>query len=425
MKKKYVIYNGILSDGEVFIKDGCIFVEDGFIKRICKKDEIKNEDCEKIDVKGRLIIPGILNAHHHSYSSLACGLKTKDISTFPKRLKNLWWKLDSIIDEEIIYYSTLKSLVNSVKSGTTMIFDHHASMGFIKGSLNVLKNVYTKFGLKGVLSLEVSERKKETIKEQIDENIDFYFSNLKNEKTKGIFGLHANFTLSDKTLKNIKEMKPEEMGIHIHCGESMIDLDFCKKLGYSGPVHRLYKLNLLNEMSILAHCVHISKTDLRIINDIKPLIVSNPVSNANNRIGCFNFQKINDYVLGTDGIGSDIIYQFRFRYFQNSQQVGLKNVFFQNMIKTKEKFFQDCGGLKEGKKADITILDYIPLTDVDKDNIVSHIVFGNLNGNIYMTISDGEILYKEGKITFLNEEELYNDLKRVIKKLKKKFYAIT
>lgn len=425
MKNEYVIYNGFLTDGERYIKDSGVIIKDGFIKKICKNDELKNEDCEKIDVKGRLIIPGILNAHHHSYSSLACGLKTKDISTFPKRLKNLWWKLDRIVDDEIIYYSTLRSLVDAVKSGTTMIFDHHASMGYIKGSLDIIKEVYNKCGLKGILSLEVSERSKKTIKEQIDENLKFYFNNFRNENIKGIFGLHANFTLSDETLKRIAEIKPEEMGIHIHCGESLIDFDYCKKIGYSGPVHRLYKLNLLNDMSILAHCVHLSKTDLRIINEVKPVIVSNPVSNANNRIGCFDFQVIKGYVLGTDGIGSDILYQFRFRYFQNSQQKRLREVFFNNMAKTEEKFFPFSGGIKVGKRADLTILDYIPLTDIDKDNIVSHIVFGNLTGNVYMTVSDGKILYKDGKITFLNEEELFNDLKRITKKIEKRFYAIT
>ncbi len=425
MLKKFALVNGFITDGNIFIKNGIIIVEDGFIKKICKKDEIKDLNCEKIDVYGRLIIPGILNAHHHSYSSLACGLKTKDISTFPNRLKNLWWKLDKILDEELIYYSTLKSIVNAIKSGTTMIFDHHASMGYVKGSLNVLKEVYEKMNIKGILSLEVSERSKKNLKEQIEENINFYFGNLKNDRIKGIFGLHANFTLSDRTLEEISRIKPEEMGIHIHCGESLIDFDYCRKIGYSGPVDRLYKLNLLNEMSILAHCVHISNKDLRIINEIKPTIVSNPISNANNRVGCFDFENIRDYVLGTDGIGSDIINQLKFRFFQNSQNKNHSRVFFDNMIRTKEKFFPECGGLKEGKKADIVVLDYVPLTDVNKDNLISHIVFGNQNSNVYITVSDGRILFKDRKITFLDEERMNDELKSVMKKLEKKFYAIT
>uniref|UniRef100_A0A7C4YH31 Amidohydrolase-related domain-containing protein n=1 Tax=candidate division WOR-3 bacterium TaxID=2052148 RepID=A0A7C4YH31_UNCW3 len=421
---RYVIGNGFICDGErIFLKDGGILVEGERIKKIGKWEDLKKEDCEKIDVKGRMIIPGILNAHHHSYSSLACGLKTKDISTFPKRLKNLWWKLDSILDKELIYYSTMKSLIDGIKNGTTMVFDHHASMGFIKGSLNIIKDVYKICYIKGVLSFEVSERSKETIKEQIDENISFYFENIKDENIKGLFGLHANFTLSDKTLKRIGELKPEEMGIHIHCGESVIDYDYCKKKGYSGTVHRLQSFNLLNDLSILAHCVHISNRDLKIIEQINPVIVSNPVSNANNRIGCFNFMKIKDYVLGSDGIGSDIIYQFKFRFFQNSQQKDIKDLFFKNMKLTKKKFFPDADDFKEGKKADIVVLDYIPVMDVDEDNIVSHLVFGVQNRNVFITISNGKILFKDGKITFIDEDALFNEIKKITGHLKRKFYA--
>src|SRR5512140_734656 len=64
---------------------------------------------ETIDAQGKVLMPALINCHTHLYSTLARGMKIKGRSprTFSQILKNFWWRLDSALNEEDIYYSAL------------------------------------------------------------------------------------------------------------------------------------------------------------------------------------------------------------------------------------------------------------------------------------------------------------------------------
>ena len=64
-----------------------------------------------IDLKGKLVSPGIVCSHNHFYSMLARGIMAniKPSGDFISVLQNLWWRLDRALDEESLYYSGLTS----------------------------------------------------------------------------------------------------------------------------------------------------------------------------------------------------------------------------------------------------------------------------------------------------------------------------
>ncbi|MCK4526923.1 amidohydrolase family protein [candidate division WOR-3 bacterium] len=427
MQDEYILGNGIVTDGiSLFLKDGAIHIQDKIIKEVGRTEDIKIDDIEFIDAGGRLIIPGLLNPHHHLYSSLAVGLIPKgDTDNFEKILMNLWWRLDKVLDEHSIYYSALTGIIDSIKHGVTTIFDHHASMKWVKGSLSVIEKAFTQGGIKGVLCFETSDRMGiDEVTKHIEENLGFWEKHQSSDSIKSVFGLHANFTLSDKTLKKVSKRIPEELSIHIHCGEDQLDLNYCKDMGYSGPVHRLNEFGLLKKSSILAHCIHLSGEDYSLIKKVKPIIVSNPESNANNNVGSMDLIRIKRYLLGTDGMTGDIIKTLRSHYLLRQGEVeGLKDIFFGYRYEVQREFFPQVHGFRKGKKADIAVLDYIPKTPIDLENLISHLIFGFEGGNVYITIADGKILYRDGSITFLDEEEINREAKRVSKDLWRRFYG--
>ena len=83
-------------------------------------------------------------------------------------LKNLWWRLDRAIDEEILYYSGMVCALDAIRCGTTSVIDHHASPGCVDGSLDQLEKAFKDVGLSGCLCYEVSDRNREG--EGIEEN---------------------------------------------------------------------------------------------------------------------------------------------------------------------------------------------------------------------------------------------------------------
>ncbi len=201
--KKYIITGGPVFTGEKLLSNHAILIENGIIQKIAPIDKL-NENCDSIDTKGRLISPGFVNAHHHFYSALATGMSVKPSFSFIEILENLWWKLDKNLTEEQIRLSARWSIAQCAKSGVTSVFDHHASYGFIRGSLDIIKEEIEAAGLSAVLCFELSDRNGEAAAiSAIEENSEFTESN----RVKKLFGLHAAFTISDETFKKIKTEK--------------------------------------------------------------------------------------------------------------------------------------------------------------------------------------------------------------------------
>ena len=426
MPKSYTIRNGVITDGHsLFFDNGFIRVEDGKIASIGKAEDMKDTGDEVIDAGGRLIIPGLLNPHHHLYSRFAVGIvplgPTDKLSNI---LKNLWWPLDRVLDEETIYYSALSGVLDSIKYGVTTIFDHHASSNYVRGSIDLIKKAFEGAGIKGSLSFEVSDREGEDVfQKQLEENLIFYQESVDSILTTGMMGLHANLTLSNDSLKAIRDAKPERMPIHIHCGEGREDYDFCVDQGFQGPVHRLDQFGLLNISSLLIHCVHLSDEDYRIINEKQPVVVSNPESNANNNVGMMNTDKIKDYIIGTDGMSGNIIGSYRSHFLRRNGAVeNPADKLFRRSEEAINSVFPECGGLKKGHPADLAVLDYIPETPINLDNLFFHLILGFGAQKTYMTISEGNIVYKDGKIQTIDEEAVKKEIQKAARKLQGRFY---
>ena len=426
MAKKYIIKNAIITDGiSRFIKNGSIMTDDGKIAALDPENNIHDEEAEVIDAAGRLVIPGLTNPHHHLYSRFAVGLSPLGpADKLSEILNHLWWPLDRVLDEEIVYYSALSGIIDSVKYGVTTVFDHHASNSYVKGSLNTIQKAFQEAGVKGVLAYEVSDREgKDLFREQVQENIDFYEKTKNNPDLKSMMGLHANFTLSRDSLQFLRKAMPEGMAIHTHCGEGKEDFDFCIEDGFAGPVDRLNAFGLVDEASFLIHCIHLSEKDFRIISEKNPVVVSNPESNANNGVGLMNTEKIKNYVLGTDGMSGNIIGSHRSHFLRRNGEVDNPPAkLFRDTTNLLQSVFPDSGGLEPGTRADLAILDYIPETPVNMENLFFHLIMGFGAQQTWMTMANGNILFKEGQIQHLDEAELKKSFQKAAKKLHRRFY---
>lgn len=421
----FILLHATVTDGHSFLKENCdIEIKGNKIIKIGKG--LAQDDLECIDLGGRLVLPGLLNPHHHLYSALATGLAPiGPTNNFQQILDNLWWRLDKTLDEESIYYSAINGLMQSARYGVTTVIDHHASMNAVKGSLDIIKKAFNKVGIKGVLCYEISDRMGDnSLKEQIRENIDFWKENRENKKIKGLLGMHANFTLSEDSMALIAKEKPEDLPIHIHCGEDAADFEFCRNLGYAGPVDRLNEFGLLNKDSLLAHCIHLSNRDHALLKGIKPHIISNPESNANNNVGVMDMDMIDDYVLGTDGMTGNILGTMRSHFLLRHANIpNPETICFKNPADMIASYFPNSGGLKEGGIADLAITNYRPVTPVSLDNLFYHLMFGVQGKEMFMTVSEGKIIFADNEMKSVNEKQMNKNIAKAVKKLHENYYA--
>ncbi|MDY3747251.1 MAG: amidohydrolase family protein, partial [Lachnospiraceae bacterium] len=208
--------------------DGAVAFDGGIIKKVGTTAEIRKEfpDAEFIDAKGGVIMPGLINAHNHIYSAFARGLSINGYNPkgFLDILDGMWWTLDRHLKLEQTRYSAIATYIDCIKNGVTTIFDHHASYGEIKDSLFAIGEEAKNYGIRSCLCYEVSDRDgKEKCMEGILENEAFikYAQKDDSDMIAGMFGLHAQFTLSDETLYQCNAHRPEGAGYHIHVAEGI------------------------------------------------------------------------------------------------------------------------------------------------------------------------------------------------------------
>ncbi|MBI1933875.1 MAG: amidohydrolase family protein [Ignavibacteriales bacterium] len=392
-----------------------------------------SENSETIDAKGRVITIPNVNFHDHIYSRLAKGLDIKgDMSNFPNILKNLWWKLDSLLDLEMIEASAKIAALESIQNGVTYIVDHHSSPNFAKDSLRTISKTLEDFNLRNVLCFETTDRNgKELSENGFNENINF-LKNYTTVNSKSLLGLHASFTLDDDSLKNASKLIIENnWGIHVHLCEDKSDVDLSQEKYSAKPMRRFEKNNLLNDKSILAHGIHLDEEDFELIKNSKASLVFNLDSNMNNSVGLQKFKMIPKEIpilIGTDGMHADVARSFK-ELFLQLRNAGLSfDDSFSFMIKTYfdqnnfiKKFFPDFTNLQLFERADFIIWDYVPPTPLNQNNFWSHYIYGIIERPIKTVMQNGEILLDEFKFKNVNESKILNGIYSHGERLFKKF----
>jgi cytosine/adenosine deaminase-related metal-dependent hydrolase len=410
------IINLRIYDYEKYIENGYIIFDKKIIE-VGKMEDFKSSH-ERIDGKGKLLIPGLVNFHTHVYSTLFRGLDMKaSPKTFKEILDDIWWKFDSKLRLEDLGLSAEIYCDECLKSGVTSIIDHNAS-GEIKGSLDVLRNVIKKkFGMKAMFCFETSDRF--NIGECITENLHHI------EMGDGLFGLHALMSLGDESLREIKENAMENP-IHIHVAESIEDEQHSVENYDMTVVERLDKFGLLNENSILAHCVNINDREGDLIGSRNCVVALNPTSNMNNAVGLFDYNlfKRNNIkiIIGTDGLGVNIMREWQNLYYlgkqstENPSGIGLDEI--RNHMVESYRFFNRISGskigrIKEGYDSDFLVFDYCPPTPMNENNAFGHVFFGVFDSmKPRYVIVDGNYKVNDYKaqIEFEMRQDLVRDL---------------
>ena len=407
-----------------FLEDGCVAVDGTTIAAVGTTAEMKKAypDAQFIDAKGGVIMPGLINAHNHIYSTFARGLSIDghNPKNFMDILDGLWWTLDRNLNNDANKYSAYATYIDCIKQGVTTIFDHHASYGQTEGSLFTIADVAKELGLHTSLCYEVSDRDgQEKMKAAVKENVDFIKAAQADTSgmVHGMFGLHAAFTLSDETLDYCNAEKPEGAGYHVHVAEGLDDVYDSLKKYNKRVVNRLFDKNILGPNSLAIHCIHINGEEMEILKATDTMVVHNPESNMGNAVGCPPVLELMrrglTLGLGTDGYTNDMIESYKVanilhKHYNCDPNVAWGEIptmlFGNNAIIAERAFGKKLGVLEAGAAADVIVTDYIPTTPMNADNANSHILFGMCGRSTVTTMCNGKVLMQDRVLQGIDEE---------------------
>ena len=436
----YLIANGklITRDSAMpYLENGGVAVEGAKILEVGETAALKAKypQAEFIDAKGMVIMPAFINAHSHIYSGLARGLSIKghNPTNFFEVLDGMWWNIDRHLTLEDTRRSAYTTYIDSIKTGCTTVFDHHASYCEIEGSLFAIEEVAKELGVRTCLCYEVSDRDGEAkCDAAIQENADFiaHCEKEQDPMVKAMFGGHALFTISDRTFEKMVKANDGRTGFHIHVAEGMDDVyDSLQKYG-TRSVNRLLNQGILGPKTLLGHCIHVNPAEMDIIKETGTMVVNNPESNMGNAVGCSPIlQMIQKGILvgmGTDAYTFDMLESLKVALIIQRHHACLPNVawcevtdmLFKNNREICAKYFPDpLGILKAGAAADVIVMDYKPFTPFSGDNIDGHMIFGMTGRQCETTMCNGRLLMKDRQLIGIDEEAVNARTLEVSKKL--------
>jgi putative selenium metabolism protein SsnA len=418
--------NRVIANGAVYIR-GDKIADIGKTQSLISKYPIS----ERLDAHGKLVLPGSIVAHTHFYGAFARGMSLPPgppPKNFPEILQQLWWKIDRALTLEDCKLSALVCLVDAIRNGTTTLIDHHASPNAIDGSLDAIADAVLEAGSRASLCYEVTDRNGAAgARAGIRENVRFIKKVASDEwrvarnRLAASFGVHASFTVSDKTLEQcLDAIDGLNTGFHIHVAEDISDEDDALQKYRMRVGDRLAERGVFGQKTIAAHCVHVDATEIEGLRRTKTHVAHNPRSNMNNAVGVADalgmLRRGVNVGLGNDGFTNNQLAEMKTAYLlhksarRDPRVMGADQVVqmaYANNANIAQVFWKPrLGELCVGAFADIILLDYVPYTPLTAGNFPWHLIFGMDGTHVTHTICAGKLLMKDRALLTLDEEAI-------------------
>ncbi len=431
------------------LKDVDLLIENGRIARIGK--DLKAEADRIIDGRGRVVIPGLVNSHHHFYQTFTRNLpavQNAELFEWLVYLYEIWKHLD--IDS--VYNSSLLAMGELLKTGCTTATDHHylyprdidgdimatqfaaadaLGMRFspTRGSMSLSKK-------DGGLPPDTVVQDEATILRDSERVIKAYHDNSDFSMKKIVLAPCSPFSVTEGLMKDSAALAREYgVRLHTHLAETRDENDFCIKVYGRRPVQVMADCDFLGEDVFFAHGIHFNDEELAILADTGSHIAHCPTSNM--RLGsgiCRVTEMIPKGInvgLAVDGSASndssDMLGEVRNALMLQRVQYGAAAVTYSDVLKlgtengAKLLGYDKVGRLEEGMAADLAIfnMDKLEYAGALSDPVAA-LIFSGYNHEAEYTIVNGKIAVEKGRLTGVDEEELKESCMRLSAELWKK-----
>jgi cytosine/adenosine deaminase-related metal-dependent hydrolase len=334
---------------------------------------------EVIDLKGKVVMAGLVSAHHHLHRAITRSLPAPATESWLDDER--WrWKLEDALDLDGVEVSAALGALDALSAGTTTIVDEHSSPGAITGSLARVARGVNGVGLRAAIGYQVSDRggpdkREAALRECVD------FAKIAQGRFRGMVAAQAVFTSTDPTLAAIaKAVEASKAVLHLPLAEDPTDERLSRETHGDTPVARLLAANLLGPRTVVAQVVHLAWPELAQVIATGAWIGHSPRSNMDRQVGYAPAAKFGARsLLGTDGVGADMFEEARLAQLRSRDAGAPYNVLrslANGQRLASELFGETIGPLREGATADLIVLDYRSPSPITPETLAWHLVSG-------------------------------------------------
>jgi len=416
-------------NGYTVLKSSCIAIEDKYIKYVGKTPEKTKYDVVK-DLSGKLVMPGLVNAHGHSPMTLVrgagSGLNLQDW------LNNAIFPIEAKMTPDDIRAGAMAAALEMISTGTTTFSEMYdfpwAEAGVVEKT--GLKCNICRVGL--CFDPEIEAKDWPRTAECID-----LVKNYKHADGRVVpdFCLHSEYLTTEKFVKAISDANHElHAHVNVHVSETKKEHEECIQRHGKTPIAYLNDMGILDEPTYAAHCVWVTDEDLQIMKEKNVTMVHNPTSNMKLGSGFAPVAKAIrmgvNVALGTDGVASNNnLNMFEEMHIASLLQKGYYNdptlltadeiIDMATVNGAKALGWMDTGVIEAGKRADLIAIDMSAPHLHPALDIPSLIVYSVQGSDVCMTMSEGRILYENGEFLDLDKREILENLEKAVEKLNK------
>lgn len=368
---------------------------------------------EEIDASNKIVMPGLINCHTHLGMSIFRA--TNDDFSLDSWLKDKIWPIEDKMTDDDIYYTTMLSLIEMIKTGTTCFNDMYFGW---KGSIPAI----IESGIRGIYGRSFAGNMDEASMDRIADFKEMYEKHKDNDLIRFSIAPHALYTCNKEYLELCNSLAEEyKLPIHIHLSENQNEVETVTNTFGMKPMEVLDKVGFLDKKVILGHGTFISDSEIEMIKDKDVSICTNPVSNLNLGCGIADVVKYKNnginVCLGTDGQGSgnqmNLFYHLSILdYLQKGKYEDPTVMSSYDALKmatvngAKALGYDDIGSIEVGKKADIIILDISDICLYPNVDLIPYVVHNCFYNCVDTTIVNGNILMQDKKLKINVDENI-------------------
>ncbi len=403
------------------IEDGSVAVKGGRIVAVGPRAEVEARYASaraRIDARGKVVIPGLINGHTHVPMTLFRGLAddldlnewlTKYI--FPAEAKN--------VNEEFVRVGTRLGLAEMIRGGTTTYCD----MYYFE---DAIADETAKAGVRGVLGETVIDfpvADNKTWAEAMAYTDKFLAKWKGHALVTAAVAPHAPYTVSEEHLKEVRALSDKHNSpIVTHISETRKEVEDLTKSKGASPVDYLARIGFLNDRVVAAHVVHPSDGEIGVLKRLGVGVVHNPQSNMKLASGVMPVPRMLaddlNLGLGTDGAASnndlnmweeiDTTAKLHKVFTMDPKVVTARQAFEMATIRGARALHmeREIGSIEEGKRADLVVVDLDDLNQTPIYNVYSHLVYATKADDVRTVVVEGRVIMRDRRLLTLDEKDI-------------------
>lgn len=379
-----------------------------------------------LDAPACAITPSFVNAHHHMYGVLSHGIPLDEAPEgFWPFLEDFWWpRVEDRLTHELIAAATEWACLEMVRSGVTTFYDCLEAPYALPGALEIEAEVVRRWGLRGVLSFEATQRiSPENGKLGLQENARFIDAcQAEGGLVSGMMCFHTTFTCSADFIRRAFALAAErDARVHMHLSEGTYEPAYC--LSHFGVRPAVYydQLDVLGSHVLASQCVQINDEEIDLLARRGVHVSHQPVSNCEVGGGFAPVPEMLgagvNVALGTDGYVNNVFEVMRSAALMPKARLldpgtmpaaSVWTMATQNGARALG--FEELGTLAPGQCADLLLIRADAPTPLAAHNIGDQLLLWRNPSDLRGVMCAGEWLLRDGEPVGVDEEAVRADV---------------